>query len=218
MANEITNTLIEKYIELHTSQEPEHLKKIVEETELHLGDRARMLTGHVEGRFLKFLVSILQPEHILEIGCFTGYSALSMAEALPEKGHITTCDIDEEHANIATANFANSMYANRISLVKGPALTTLKLLQGPYDFVFIDADKENYLNYYKAVLPLLSQNGIIIFDNVLWSGRVLHLEDQSPETSAIRALNNYLANDSSIECVMLPIRDGITLVQRKNFD
>tara|TARA_B100000029_G_scaffold484672_2_gene537153 strand:+ start:12968 stop:13462 length:495 start_codon:yes stop_codon:yes gene_type:complete len=158
---------------------------------------------------------MLKPEKILEIGCFTGYSALCMAEGLPKNGQITTCDISEEHAQIAQSNFQASQYANQINLILGPALTTLENLKGPYDFIFVDADKENYLRYYETVLPLLSENGVIAFDNVLWSGQVLQAEDQTEETKAIRELNEHLIKDDRIECVMLPVRDGITLIRSK---
>lgn len=215
MANTITNPQIESYVESHTSQGPKYLHEIAERTHIDLGERARMLTGHVEGRFLKFLVSMLKPEKILEIGCFTGYSALCMAEGLSKNGRITTCDISEEHAQIAKSNFQASQYADQINLILGPALITLETLEGPYDFIFVDADKENYLRYYETVLPLLSKNGIIAFDNVLWSGQVLQVEDQTEETKAIQELNDYLIKDDRIECVMLPVRDGITLIRSK---
>lgn len=217
MANAITNPQIESYVEYHTSQEPRYLHEIAERTRKDLGERARMLTGHVEGRFLKFLVCMLKPKRILEIGCFTGYSALCMAEGMSKNGQITTCDISEEHAKIAKSNFEASQYANQINLILGPALITLETLAGPYDFVFVDADKENYLRYYETVLPLLSENGIIAFDNVLWSGQVLYTEDQTEETKAIQELNNYLIKDDRIECVMLPVRDGITLIRSKGY-
>ena len=204
---------IEEYARAATTPEPELLRRIAQETEA-LGPRARMLTGRLEGRLLKLLVAMLRPRQVLEIGCFTGYSALSMAEALPPDGRLVTCEISEEHAAIARANFARSPHGGRIELRLGPALETVAPLDGPFGFVFVDADKANYPAYYEAVLPKLAEDGVIAFDNVLWSGRVLDEQDRTDDTAAIRALNEQLARDPRVECVMLTVRDGLTLVRR----
>ncbi len=204
---------IEEYARASTTPEPDLLRQVAHETEA-LGQRARMLTGRLEGRLLKLLVAMLRPRQVLEIGCFTGYSALSMAEALPAGGRLVTCEISEEHAAIARRNFARSPHGERIELRLGPALETVAALDGPFGFVFVDADKANYPAYYEAVLPKLAEDGVIAFDNVLWSGRVLDGEDRTDDTAAIRTLNERLARDARVECVMLTVRDGLTLVRR----
>ena len=206
---------IEAYARDRTTPEPALLQRIAGETEA-LGERARMLTGRLEGRLLNFLVGLARPRRVLEIGCFTGYSALSMAEALPEGGRLFTCEISDEHARLAQANFDRSPHGHRIELRLGPALETIAALEGPFGFVFIDADKANYPAYYEAVLPKLAAGGLIAFDNVLWSGRVLDGTDSSEDTTAIRALNERLARDERVECVMLTVRDGLTLVRRRD--
>lgn len=217
MADDIIRRDIEDYAARHTTPAPVHLANVAAETKT-LGDRAGMLTGHLEGRFLKMLVGMLEPRCVLEIGCFTGYSALCMAEALPPGGKVITCELDPEHAEIARAHFAASPFQRRIELREGPALETIRQLEGPFDFVFIDADKGNYQRYYEAVLPLLGRNGVIAVDNTLWSGSVLDDDDQSEDRSAIVAFNEFVASDDRVECVMLTIRDGVTLIRRKDSD
>jgi caffeoyl-CoA O-methyltransferase len=204
---------IEEYAAAHTSPEPPHLVALAEETR-ELGSRAGMMVGQLEGRFLKMLVAILQPRRVLEIGCFTGYSALSMAEALPAGGSIVTCEINEEHAAIARRHIAASPYADRITIRMGPGLDTLASLEGPFDFVFIDADKENYTNYYEGALAKLAPRGVIAIDNVIWYGRILDETDQTVDTNAIRAFNAHVLADPRVECVMLTVRDGVTLVRK----
>lgn len=212
--DELVRPEIEDYASASTTPEPALLQEVARETEA-LGERSRMLTGRLEGRLLNFLVGLIQPQQILEIGCFTGYSALSMAEALPEGGRLFTCEISREHAGIAQANFDRSPCGDRIQLCFGPALDTIASLDGPFGFVFVDADKANYPAYYEAVLPKLAEGGLIAFDNVLWSGRVLDGEDGTDDTEAIRTLNAQLAQDDRVECVMLTVRDGLTLVRRR---
>lgn len=204
---------IEEFARASTTPEPRLLRAIAEETQ-QLGARAGMLTGRLEGRLLKLLVAILRPRRVLEIGCFTGYSALSMAEALPPGGRLVTCEISEEHAAIAQRNFDRSPIGDRIELRRGPALDTIAALDGPFGFVFVDADKAAYPAYYDAVLPKLAEDGVIAFDNMLWGGRVLDADDDTDDTAAIRALNARLAADARVECVLLTVRDGLTLVRR----
>jgi caffeoyl-CoA O-methyltransferase len=160
------------------------------------------------------LVWLSGASRILEIGCFTGYSALSMAAALPPDGTITTCELDPERAAMARRHFAASPWADQIRLLEGPALESIAGLKGPFDLVFIDADKVNYSNYYEAVLPLLAERGVIVADNVLWSGRVLDDADQSDDTRAIRAFNDMVANDPRVTAVMATVRDGVLLIRR----
>jgi predicted O-methyltransferase YrrM len=203
---------IEHYAQQHSSPEPAHLVKLAEETQATTA-APQMMTGHLEGRLLKTLVAATGARRVLEIGTFTGYSALSMAEGLREGGTIVTCEIDAHHAEIAQRHIAASPYADSIEIRLGAALDTIATLDAPIDFVFIDADKVNYANYYEAVLPLLSPDGLIAVDNVLWSGNVLRPSDD-PNTRAIIEFNEQVRNDPRVECVMLTVRDGITLIRR----
>ena len=203
---------IDRYAEEHTTAPTALLAALAEETRSTL--RApQMLTGPVEGRLLEMLVYTGGARRVLEIGTYSGYAALSMAAALPPGGHIDTCEIDERHAEVARRYIAQSPYADRITVHLGPALETIEGLEGSFDFVFIDADKENYVNYYEAVLPRLGERGLIAADNTLWSGRVLDESDQSEGTRAIRAFNEHVRADSRVTSVMLSVRDGVTLIR-----
>jgi caffeoyl-CoA O-methyltransferase len=204
---------IEAYAEAHTSAHGELLKRLAEETRATL-ERPQMLTGTIEGRFLEFLVYAIGARRILEIGTYSGYSAVSMAAALPEEGRIFTCEVDETHAEVARRYIAEAGFADRIAVHVGPALDTIGELEGQFDFVFIDADKENYVNYYEAVLPRLTERGMIAADNTLWSGRVLDESDQSEGTVAIRAFNEHVRDDPRAVSVMLTVRDGVTLIRQ----
>lgn len=175
-----------------------------------------MMVGAVEGRFLETLVAISRARRVLEIGMFTGYSALTMAAALPPDGRLVTCEINPDSAAIARRHIEASPYADRIEIRMGPALETLARLDGVFDFVFIDADKSNYRNYYEAVLPMLSHGGFIAVDNVIWSGRVVGPgADADDDTRAIAEFNDFVRNDPRVVCVMLTVRDGVTLIQRR---
>ena len=174
----------------------------------------QMMVGQLEGRFLEMLVHMTGARRILEIGMFTGYSALSMAAALPPDGHIVTCEIDPKAEEIARRHIEASHYADRIEIRMGPALRTIAELEGPLDLVFIDADKTNYRNYYEAVLPLLADDGVIAVDNVIWSGAVLDEADTSENTTAIREFNDYVVADPRVVCVMATVRDGLTLIRK----
>jgi caffeoyl-CoA O-methyltransferase len=204
---------IETYAEAHTTPANELLDRLAEETRATL-ERPTMLTGPVEGRFLEFMVYATGAKRVLEFGTFSGYSSISMAAVLPPGGHIDTCEIDEKHAAVAQRYIDEAGYSDRITIHLGPAVETVERLEGAFDFVFIDADKENYVNYYEAVLPRLSERGIIAADNTLWSGRVLDESDQSEGTVAIRAFNEHVRNDDRVVSVMLTIRDGVTLIRR----
>lgn len=206
---------IEAYAELRSSPDPEHLLALAEET--RTTTRApQMMVGQLEGRFLKMLVHMLQPRHVLEVGTFTGYSSLSMAEALPPGGRITTLEVNGRHAAIARRHIAASPYADRVEVMLGPALDSIAGLPGPFDLVFVDADKTNYRNYYEAVLPKLAANGVIAVDNVLWTGRVLGPEgEQDEDTRALVAFNDFVVADPRVECVMLTVRDGVTLIRHR---
>lgn len=210
----VVNEDIEAYAAAHTTPEDPLLAEVAAATRA-AEDNHGMMVGLLEGRFLETLVWLSGARRILEIGCFTGYSALSMAAALPPGGTITTCEVDPERAAMARRHFAASPWADRIDLIVGPALDSLTLLMGPFDLVFIDADKVNYPRYYEAVLPLLADRGLIVADNVLWSGQVLDPSDQSEGTTAIRAFNDMVVNDPRVTCVMATIRDGVLLIRRR---
>jgi caffeoyl-CoA O-methyltransferase len=203
---------IEAYAEAHTTSPPELLAELAAETKATLSF-PEMLIGTVVGRFLEQLVFAVQAKRVLELGTFSGYSALSMAAGLPESGHIDTCEVSEEHAEVAQRYIARSPYAERITIHLGPALETIERLAGEWDFVFIDADKENYANYYEALVPRLAPTGLMALDNTLWSGRVIDDADDSP-TSAIREVNDRIAADDRVVAVQLTVRDGVTLVRR----
>jgi caffeoyl-CoA O-methyltransferase len=209
----ITDPDIERYAELHSTTQADHLAHTADETRRRLENRAGMMVGPLEGGFLAALVGISGARSILEIGTFTGYSAITMAAALPEGGHIVTCEVSQEHAGIAQAHIDASPYADMIEIRLGPAVSTIAELTGPFDMVFIDADKASYDAYYEATLPKLSDRGFIVFDNVLWSGRVLEDDVADADTAALRALNDKLRDDARVEVVMLPIRDGVSIVR-----
>lgn len=204
---------IEAYAEAHTSPPDPLLVDLAEETRATL-DSPGMLTGPVEGRFLQQLVFALQAKRVLELGTFSGYSALSMAAGLPDGGHIDTCEVHDDHAAMAQRYIDRSPYHERITIHLGPALETIERLGGEWDFVFIDADKVNYASYYEALLPQLAPTGLMALDNTLWSGRVLD-EDQDESTRAISELNDHIARDERVVAVQLTVRDGVTLVRRR---
>jgi len=211
---DITDPRSERYAAEHSSPEPQHLVELSALT-IESSPSHRMMVGRLEGRFLKMLVAISRAHSVLEIGTFTGYSALSMAEALPATGRLVTCELDERHASIAQEAIDASPYRDRIEIRRGPALETIALLAGPFDLAFIDADKGSYGAYYEAVLPKMSSGGLICVDNVLWSGRVVEdgTAETDPDTTAIKAFNDLVASDPRVECVMVPIRDGVTLIR-----
>jgi caffeoyl-CoA O-methyltransferase len=204
---------IEQYAEEHTTPPGGVLAALADETRETLR-LPQMLTGTIEGRFLELLVFAAQARRVLELGTYSGYSSISMAAALPPDGHIDTCEVDARHVEVALKYIEQSGYADRITVHLGPALETIEQLDGGWDFVFIDADKENYLNYYEAVLPRLSERGLIAADNTLWSGHVLDESDDSVDTRAIREFNERVRSDERVVCVQLTVRDGITLVRR----
>jgi caffeoyl-CoA O-methyltransferase len=210
---DIADPGLEAYAEAHTTPPPAHLEALADETRASLA-APQMMVGALEGRLLEMLVYALRPERVLEIGTYSGYSSLSMAAGLPPGGRITTCELSPVHAAAARRHIAASPYAQRIEVVEGPALETVARLDGPFGFVFIDADKPNYLAYYETVLPKLAPGGLIAADNTLWSGRVLDDADRSEDTRAIRAFNDAVAADRRVVCVQLTVRDGVTLIRR----
>ena len=208
---------VEAYAAAHTTPPAEHLRALAQETRATLSSPG-MLTGDVEGRFLEFLVFMSRPRMVLEIGTFSGYSALSMAAAMDSiaDARIISCELSDAHADVAERHIAAAGMAGRIEVRRGPALATIDGLDGPFDLVFIDADKTGYPDYYEAVLPKLSRDGLIVVDNVLWSGRVARppSAEDSDSTAALRTFNDRVAADERVVNVMLTVRDGITLARR----
>ena len=204
---EITDPRIDEYVERLTSPHDALLAELSEETAAALG-WSQMLTGPVAGRFLELLVWFGRPRRILEIGTFSGHSALAMAAALPEGGRIDACEIDPERAAFAQRFFDRSPHGSKITLHLGPATETIDRLEGEFDLVFIDADKEGYVGYYEAVLPRLSERGLIVADNTLWSGRVV--DGEGP----LVQFNEHVARDPRTVQVMLTVRDGMTLIRK----
>jgi caffeoyl-CoA O-methyltransferase len=208
---------LDAYTGEHTTPEPSHLAALAAETR-EFSTAHNMMVGPVEGQFLALMVELSGARRVLEIGTFTGYSALSMAAALPPGGTLLTCDVNPDHVAVARRHIAASPYADRIEIRLGPALETLETLPGPFDLVFIDADKTNYANYYEAVLPKLAVGGLMLVDNVLWSGRVLGPDGPDTldeESRAIRAFNDKVRDDPRVTCVMLTIRDGISVIRHR---
>jgi caffeoyl-CoA O-methyltransferase len=210
----ITDPDIEAYAVAHTTAEPPWFAEVASRTRA-ASPWAGMMVGTLEGRFLRMLVALVRPRLVLEIGTFTGYSSLSMAEALPPDGRLVTCDVSEEHAALAREHVALSPYGGRIDVRVGPALDTIAGLDGPFGLVFIDADKSNYGAYLDAVLPKLSDDGLVVVDNVLWRGQVLDASVDDDDTASIRAFNDRVVRDESLDAVMLPVRDGVTLITRR---
>jgi caffeoyl-CoA O-methyltransferase len=210
----IVDDKVEAYAEAHTTPVAELFERLAAETR-EASMAPQMMVGLLEGRFLQFLVRHTHAKNVLELGTFTGWSSISMASGLPEGGRIVSCDVDEETTAIARRYAEEAGVADRIDYRLGPGLETIESLDGPFDLVFIDADKPNYVNYYEAVLPKLSDDGFIIADNVLWSGRVADESNQDENTLAIRAFNDHVMGDDRVECVMLTVRDGMTLIHRR---
>lgn len=204
---------IERYAENHTTPHPPYLEALAEETRRTLSAPG-MMVGPVEGRVLQTLVFMSSARRVLEIGTFSGYSALSMAAGLPDDGHIVTCELDPRHAELARRRIADSAFADRIEVRLGPALDTVLGLDGPFDLVFIDADKSGYIDYYEAVLPKLAPRGVIVADNTLWSGAVADPADTGESTKQVRAFNDHVAKDPRVVCVQMTVRDGMTLIRR----
>ncbi|MBI4850415.1 MAG: class I SAM-dependent methyltransferase [Acidobacteria bacterium] len=204
---------LEKYAYSHTKAEGEIFRELQVETHEKMA-APQMQVGRIEGQFLKILARLVGARRILEIGMFTGYSALMMAEALPEDGTLITCDIDPKAEEMAKRYFAKSPHGHKITIAMGPALETISKITEAFDMVFIDADKVNYPNYYKECLKILRPGGLIVVDNVLWSGRVLEPSDS--DTQAIDLFNKQVTEDSNVENVFLTVRDGMMLIWKKS--
>ena len=203
---------VEQFAHDHTEPETDLYARLREET-YRVMDKPQMQVGLLEGRFLKMLVRLTGAKEVLEIGMFTGYSALMMAEGLPDDGRVITCDVDPKAEAIARKYFAESSHGKKITIRMGPALETIKTLPGPFDLVFIDADKPNYCDYYQACFPLVKPGGLIVGDNVLWSGKVIDPKDD--DTRAIVAFSDLVQSDSRVENVCLTVRDGMMLAWKR---
>ncbi len=202
---------LQDYITEHTENEPSYLAELTRETHLKV-IQPRMITGHYQGRVLSMLSKIIQPTHVLEIGTYTGYSALCLAEGLIENGRVHTIDVNEELHEMQRKYFNKSGFGDRIVQYTGNALDIIPTLDMVFDLIFIDAEKKEYLNYFEAILPKTRQGTIILSDNVLWSGKVLETPDKNDKaTQALLNYNRILKEDTRIETVLLPIRDGLTV-------
>jgi len=218
MASTAQNTLIdeqiESYCETHTSSESDLLYRLNRETHLKIL-RPRMLSGHLQGKFLSLISKMIKPVNILEIGTFTGYSALCMAEGLQPNGVLHTIEIDEELEEIITKYFNLSAHKEKLHLHIGNALEIIPALNKVWDLVFIDAEKTEYLQYYEMVLPYVKKGGFILADNVLWNGKVTEsIAENDTETKAMMEFNVFVQNDPRVENLLLPLRDGLLLIEK----
>ena len=210
--SDIVNNKIEDYIRENSSKEPEILKDLNKETYLKILN-PRMLSGHLQGRFLSIITKLIKPKKILEIGTYTGYSAICMAEGLIEKGIIHTIDINEELVSIQNKYFAKSKCNNSIIQHVGDARNIIKSINEKFDLVFLDADKENYIEYYELVIEKVKKGGLIIADNVLWTGKVVEPEKDDDElTQYLIDFNKMINEDDRVENIILPLRDGLNII------
>ncbi|SLM48225.1 O-methyltransferase [Nitrospira japonica] len=212
--NQLVAAEIETYSEAHSIPESAVCRALREETQRTM-EHPQMLVGPLEGAFLKMMIRLVGATRVLEIGMFTGYSALCLAEALPPDGTVLTCEIDEGPAKLARRYFSRSPDGGKISVRMGPAIDTMRDLTGPFDLIFIDADKTNYVRYYQRAFELIAPGGVILVDNVLWNGDVLTQPAPDEKTAAIQELNRIVAADPSVSGVLLPIRDGVFVIRPK---
>jgi predicted O-methyltransferase YrrM len=203
---------IEEYARLHTEPENDLLKELVRETHAMVL-QPRMLSGHLQGRFLSFIAKVYQPALILEIGTYTGYSALCMAEGLKAGGRLITIDVNEELETFTRSFFDRSAYKEQIDYRIADAAIEIPGIEGPIDLVFIDADKRNYALYFDLVIDKMRSGGLILVDNVLWSGKIIEEAAKDKSTQALRDFNTKVANDPRVEPLLLPIRDGLFLLR-----
>lgn len=202
---------LEEYVAQHSENEPELLARLNRETHQKIL-QPRMLSGHFQGRVLSMFSKLIRPQHILEIGTYTGYAALCLAEGLTENGTLDTIDNNEELVDFQKKYFDQSPWAHQIQQHLGNALEIIPTLNKKFDLVFIDADKENYINYFQMIVPMMNKGGVILSDNVLWSGKVLEeVKANDKSTKVLLEYNELLKNDPRVETVLLPIRDGLTM-------
>ena len=205
---------VDEYILQHIDPEPEYLYRLWRATNIHML-HGRMASGHLQGRLLKMLVQMIHPQNILEVGTFSGYSALCLAEGLDEGGKVYTFEINDEQEDFTRPWIENSPVADKIQFIIGDAITEAPRLSITFDMAFIDGDKRTYQQTYEMVLPILKKGGFILADNTLWDGHVVdHNYDRDPQTKGIETFNDYIAKDTRVERVILPLRDGLTLIRK----
>lgn len=205
---------MDRYLETHASAEPDILKRLRKET-FRKTTQPHMISGYQQGRLLSIISKMLHPKNILEVGTFTGYATLCLAEGLAKDGKITTLDVNEELAYLPEKYFAESEFSDRIDFQLQDALEYLKQTDEIFDLVFIDADKENYMEYFKLIKPHLKSGSVVLFDNVLWYGKVLEEKPKQKSTQSIKELNDTIAKDEDFENLILPLRDGVNLIRKK---
>ncbi len=205
---------LDEYISLHTTPENEALQSITRDTHVHILN-PHMLSGHVQGRALSMISHMIRPKRILELGTFTGYSALCLAEGLAEGGQLVTIEHNDELEETIKRNLSRSSLCNLIELIIGDCKSELKKIEGPFDLVFIDADKREYCAYLDLVYPLVPVGGFILADNTLWDGHIIDpAYNKDKQTLGLRAFNDQLAADDRFEQVILPLRDGLTIIRK----
>ncbi|NPD91046.1 O-methyltransferase [Xylanibacter muris] len=206
---------LEKYILSHIEPEGDYLYRLYRATNIYLL-RGRMASGHLQGRLLKMLVRMISPKNILEVGTFSGYSAICMAEGLPEGGKVYTFEINDEQEDFTRPWIEGSPVADKIEFIIGNAITEAPKLGIEFDMAFIDGDKRTYMETYEMAMRVVRRGGFILADNTLWDGHVTdRAYDNDKQTRGIESFNDYTANDPRVECVILPLRDGLTLLRKK---
>ncbi|WBV61936.1 O-methyltransferase [Chryseobacterium camelliae] len=211
---EETNPEMDRYLEMHASSEPEILKKLRRET-FQKTTQPHMISGYQQGRLLTIISQMMQPKNILEIGTFTGYATLCLTEGLAKDGKITTLDVNEDLAYLPRKYFTESECSSQINFKLQDAKEFLRETDEVFDLVFIDADKENYAEYFRLIKPKTKSGSVVMFDNVLWYGKVLEENPKQKSTQVIKELNDLVANDEDFENLILPLRDGVNLLRRK---
>ena len=208
------STPLDQYIADHSSPEGEYLYRLFRATHVEIL-APQMASGHIQGRLLKFLVKMIRPRRILEIGTFTGYSALCMAEGLDEGGKLYTFEVEDELEDFMRRWIDGSPYADKIEFIIGDALNIVPTMDERFDLVFIDGNKREYIKYYEMAMEYLNEGGWILADNTLWDGHVIEEGRQDAQTNGVRAFNDLIRNDERVEVVILPLRDGLTIIRKK---
>lgn len=205
--------ILDEYVLNHSDAEPEYLYRLWRATNVHML-HGRMASGHLQGRLLKMLVKMVNPQNIIEVGTFSGYSALCMAEGLGEHGHLYTFEINDEQEPFTRKWIEDSPWADKITFIIGDAATEAKKIGKSFDFAFMDGDKRTYVETYESLLPLMNKGAFILADNTLWDGHVTDADyDKDQQTVGIRRFNDYVATDNRVEKVLLPLRDGLTIIR-----
>lgn len=207
-------TPLDDYIAAHSSPEGDYLYRLFRATHVEIL-APQMASGHIQGRLLKFIVKMIRPKRILEIGTFTGYSALCMAEGLDEGSKIITFEVEDELEDFTRRWIEGSKHASKVEFIIGDALEIVPRMGERFDMVFMDGNKREYIKYYELAMEYLNDGGWILADNTLWDGHVIEPERQDAQTNGVRAFNDLVRNDDRVEVVMLPLRDGLTIIRKK---